>query len=83
LGREDRFSGANQTRRWAEATSTLPLRKSAAQAMIKKDMDPNLKIVLDLLPFGQSEPAVAGWDAAREVLPNDARRRGRATSQAA
>jgi hypothetical protein len=36
--------------------------------MIKKDMDPNLKTVLDLLPFGQSEPAVAGWDAAREVL---------------
>jgi ABC-type glycerol-3-phosphate transport system substrate-binding protein len=62
------FSGVNQTRRWAEATSTLPLRKSAAQAMIKKDMDPNLKIVLDLLPFGQSEPAVAGWDAARDVL---------------
>ena len=62
------FSGVNQTRRWAEATATLPLRKSAVQVMIKKDMDPNLKIVLDLLPFGQSEPAVAGWDAAREVL---------------
>ena len=62
------FSGANQTRRWAEATTTLPLRKSATQAMIRKDMDPNLKIVLDLLPFGQSEPAVAGWDPAREVL---------------
>jgi multiple sugar transport system substrate-binding protein len=62
------FSGVNQTRRWAEATTTLPLRKSAAQAMIKKDMDPNLKIVLDLLPFGQSEPAVTGWDPAREVL---------------
>lgn len=62
------FSGVNQTRRWAEATTTLPLRKSAAQAMIKKDMDPNLKTVLDLLPFGQSEPAVTGWDSAREVL---------------
>ncbi len=62
------FSGVNQTRRWAEATTTLPLRKSAAQAMIKKDMDPTLKTVLDLLPFGQSEPAVAGWDPAREVL---------------
>jgi multiple sugar transport system substrate-binding protein len=62
------FSGVNQTRRWAEATTTLPLRKSARQAMIKKDMDPNLTTVLDLLPFGQSEPAVTGWDSAREVL---------------
>jgi multiple sugar transport system substrate-binding protein len=62
------FSDVNQTRRWAEATTTLPLRKSAAQAMIKKDMDPNIKIVLGLLPFGQSEPAVPGWDPAREVL---------------
>jgi len=78
------FSGVNQTRRWAEATSTLPLRKSAVQAMTKKDMDPNLKIVLDLLPFGQSEPAVAGWDAAREVLAETMRAVARAQpSQAA
>jgi hypothetical protein len=59
----------NQTRRWAEATSTLPLRNSAAQAIGQEpDLDPNIKIALSLLPFGQSEPAVAGWDPAREVL---------------
>jgi ABC-type glycerol-3-phosphate transport system substrate-binding protein len=63
------FSGVNQTRRWAEATFTLPLRNSAAQAIGKEpDLDPNIKIALSLLPFGQSEPAVAGWDPAREVL---------------
>jgi multiple sugar transport system substrate-binding protein/sn-glycerol 3-phosphate transport system substrate-binding protein len=62
------MGGVNQTRRWAEATTTLPLRNSAAQAMLKKDIDPNIKLALDLLPFGQSEPAVPGWDAARHVL---------------
>jgi len=63
------FSGVNQTRRWAEVTSTLPLRNSAAQAIGKEpDLDPNIKIALSLLPSGQSEPAVAGWDPAREVL---------------
>jgi multiple sugar transport system substrate-binding protein len=62
------FSGVNQTRRWAEATTTLPLRASAAQAMNKKDADPNILTALSLLPFGQSEPAVAGWEPAREVL---------------
>jgi len=62
------FTGVNQTRRWAEATTTLPLRASAAQAMSKKDADPNILIALSLLPFGQSEPAVAGWEPAREVL---------------
>jgi ABC-type glycerol-3-phosphate transport system substrate-binding protein len=63
------FSGVNQTRRWAEATSTLPLRNSAALAIGKEpDLDPNIKIALSLLPFGQGEPAVAGWDPAREVL---------------
>jgi multiple sugar transport system substrate-binding protein len=63
------FTGANQTRRWAEATTTLPLRGSAAQAMLKTpDLDPNIKIVLGLLPFGQSEPAVIGWEPARQVL---------------
>ena len=63
------FSGVNQTRRWAEATSTLPLRNSAAQAIGQEpDLDPNIKAALRLLPFGQSEPAVAGWDPAREVL---------------
>ena len=62
------FGGVNQTRRWAEATTTLPLRLSAAQAMNTRDVDPNIKAVLDLLPFGQSEPAVPGWDAAREIL---------------
>jgi ABC-type glycerol-3-phosphate transport system substrate-binding protein len=48
------FSGVNQTRRWAEATTTLPL-------------------ALSLLPFGQSEPAVAGWEPAREVLADTMR----------
>ena len=63
------FSGVNQTRRWAEATSTLPLRNSAAQAISKEsDLDPNIKVALGLLPFGQSEPALAAWDPAREVL---------------
>ena len=63
------FSGVNQTRRWAEATSTLPLRNLAALAIGKEpDLDPNIKVALSLLPSGQSEPAVAGWDPAREVL---------------
>ena len=62
------MGGVNQTRRWAEATTTLPLRNSAAQALLKKDIDPNWKIALGLLPFGQSEPAVPGWDPARHVL---------------
>lgn len=63
------FTGANQTRRWAEATTTLPLRNSAAQAMLKtQNLDPNIKTVLGLLPFGQSEPAVIGWESARQVL---------------
>jgi multiple sugar transport system substrate-binding protein len=63
------FTGANQTRRWAEATTTLPLRNSAAQAMSKQqNLDPNVKAVLDLLSFGRSEPVVTGWEPAREVL---------------
>jgi multiple sugar transport system substrate-binding protein len=63
------FSGVNQTRRWAETTFTLPLRNSAAQAISQElDLDPNIKIALSLLPFGQSEPAVAAWEPAREVL---------------
>ena len=67
------FGGVNQTRRWAEATTTLPLRNSAAQTLLKKDIDPNWKIALGLLPFGQSEPAVPGWDAARHVLDDTMR----------
>ena len=63
------FTGSNQTRRFAEATTTLPLRNSAAQTILKKqNLDPNVKIVLGLLPFGQSEPAVTGWEPARDVL---------------
>ena len=62
------FGGVNQTRRWAEATTTLPLRNSAAKAMLEKDIDPNIRIVLGLLPFGQSEPAVPEWEPARPVL---------------
>lgn len=63
------FTGSNQTRRFAQATTTLPLRNSAAQAIAKEqDLDPNIKIVLSLLPFGQSEPAVTGWEGVREVL---------------
>jgi multiple sugar transport system substrate-binding protein/sn-glycerol 3-phosphate transport system substrate-binding protein len=67
------FSGVNQTQRWAEATTTLPLRNSAAQAMLKKDIDPNIKIVLSVLPFGQSEPALASWEPARDVLADTMR----------
>jgi multiple sugar transport system substrate-binding protein len=63
------FSGVNQTRRWAETTFTLPLRDSAAQAISQEpDLDPNIKVALSLLPFGQSEPAVTAWEPAREVL---------------
>jgi multiple sugar transport system substrate-binding protein len=68
------FTGLNQTQRWAEATSTVPLRNLAAQAMEKsQDLDPNLKAVLGLLPFGRSEPAVAGWEQARDVLADTLR----------
>ena len=68
------FTGANQTRRWAEATTTLPLRNSAAQAMLKtQNLDPHIKIVLGLLPSGQSEPAVIGWEPARQVLADTMR----------
>lgn len=67
------FGGVSQTRRWAEATTTLPLRKSAAQAMLDQDPDPNIEIVLNLLPFGQSEPAVPGWEPARQVLADTLR----------
>jgi multiple sugar transport system substrate-binding protein/sn-glycerol 3-phosphate transport system substrate-binding protein len=62
------FNGAHQTRRWAEATNTLPLRLSVARQMNTKDADPNLKTTLDLVPFGVGEPAVPGWNAAREIL---------------
>jgi len=68
------FAGSNQTRRLAEATTTLPLRNSAAQTILKKqNLDPNIKIVLGLLPFGQSEPAVTGWEGARDVLADTMR----------
>ena len=67
------FGGVNQTRRWAEATTTLPLRNSAARTMLEKDLDPNVKIALGLLPFGQSEPAVPSWDPARTVLADTMR----------
>jgi multiple sugar transport system substrate-binding protein/sn-glycerol 3-phosphate transport system substrate-binding protein len=68
------FTSVNQTRRWAEATSTLPLRNSAAQTIEKQqDLDPNVRVVLSLLPFGRSEPAVAGWEQARDVLADTMR----------
>jgi multiple sugar transport system substrate-binding protein len=68
------FTGADQAQRWAEATTTLPLRNSAAQAMGRKqNLDPNIKTVLELLPFGQSEPTVTGWESAHEVLADTMR----------
>jgi multiple sugar transport system substrate-binding protein/sn-glycerol 3-phosphate transport system substrate-binding protein len=68
------FTGVSQTQRWAQATSTLPLRNSAAQTIDKQqDLDPNVQVVLSLLPFGRSEPAVASWGQAREVLADTVR----------
>ncbi len=63
------FTGVQQTQRWAEATSTVPLRASAARAIKQEPtLDPQVKTVLDLLPYGQSEPVVTGWEPARQVL---------------
>jgi len=68
------FSSTDQTRRWAQATSTLPLRRSAAKAIGEQpELDPNIAIILGLLPFGQSEPTIAGWDVARQVLDETVR----------
>jgi len=32
------------------------------------DLDLNVKAILSVLPFAQSEPVVTGWEAARYVL---------------
>ncbi len=60
---------SRQTQRWAMATYTLPVRRSAVAALQEmQDLDPELAQVLALAPYGRPEPTVAGWEAVNQIV---------------
>lgn len=59
------------TAEWSVKTGYLPVRRSAAEVPILRDYfakGPRYRAAFDTIPFGVSEPNVAGWQAVREHI---------------
>ncbi|MBN1888057.1 MAG: extracellular solute-binding protein [Thermoflexales bacterium] len=60
------FAQARQVRRWARASSTVPIRLSVARELLEiPDTPPAFKTVLELATYGQPEPSTPAWNALR------------------
>ncbi|MBA3531590.1 MAG: extracellular solute-binding protein [Ardenticatenales bacterium] len=58
-----------QQLRWAEIGNGFPVRKSVVEELDSYLADnPNYEVAFNLLDFGKSEPAVAGYDFTRRLL---------------
>jgi multiple sugar transport system substrate-binding protein len=60
------FAQARQVRRWALASSTVPLRLSVARELLEDpDTSPAFEAVLELASYGQPEPSAPAWNTLR------------------
>jgi len=78
------FISPEVTAEWSVKTGYLPVRRSAAHTAILKAYfakGPRYRAAFDTIPYGVSEPNVAGWQAVREHIKNALTRvvTGRAT----
>lgn len=65
------FAETRQTQHWAQANYTLPLRRSALQALLgQPELEPHFRRVLELAAYGQPEPSIAAWDTVSGILVN-------------
>lgn len=63
------FAETRQTQRWAQANYTLPLRRSAVEALSSQEtLDPNFRRILELATSGRPEPSIAAWDRVGKIL---------------
>ena len=67
------FTEKQQTATWAMDSNYFPVRRSAAESPEMQDYfqkNPLYKKAFDFLPYGRTEPTIAGWQGVRDALGN-------------
>ena len=67
------FTEKDQTARWAMDSNYFPVRRSAAESEAMQayfNKNPLYKKAFDFLPYGRTEPTIAGWQSVRDALGN-------------
>jgi len=63
------FTDPAQQARWVRASNYFPVRKSTARELVEYFAEnPQYKAAYDLLDYGKSEPAVAGYQQVRRLI---------------
>jgi len=67
------FTEPKQTATWAMDSNYFPVRRSAAESEAMQEYfkkNPLYKKAFDFLPYGRTEPTIAGWQSVRDALGN-------------
>ncbi len=67
------FTEKDQTAAWAMDSNYFPVRRSAAESEAMQEYfasNPLYKKAFDFLPYGRTEPTIAGWQSVRDALGN-------------
>ena len=65
----EQFTSADVQTGWVKATNYFPVRQSVANGLTDYFAEnPTYKTAFDLLPYGKTEPAVAGYDNVRDEV---------------